>query len=151
MVLHDTEAEKSFTAPFDGRFPYNDLSAFQLIGQGWAISLNAAFCILHELCRPPTQNHVSKERLRELMSEWATGPDHPLKAQLLRAAHALIADSPLAWREGVELMKCVGDYDGQRAALAIAYFASDSNSREGDDTLTIVEAEIRQNWEAKGV
>lgn len=151
MVLHDTEAEKSFTAPFDGRFPYHDPSAFQLIRQGWTISLNAAFCVLHELCRPPSQNHVGKERLRELVSVWATGPDHPLKAQLLQAAHALIEDTPLAWLEGVELMKRVGDFDGQRAALAIAYFASDSDCREGDTALALVEAEIRQNWEAKGV
>jgi hypothetical protein len=151
MILHDTEAEKAFIAPFDaGRFPYDDPSGSRIIRQGWAISLNAAFCVLSELCRPPTLNCVSKERMRELVAEWATGSDHALKAPLLRAASALIEGTPLAWREGVEMMRRVGDFEGQRAALGIAYMASDCDSREGDNALTLADAEIRQHWEANG-
>ena len=151
MVLHDTDAEKAFIAPFDGRFPYDDPSASQLIRQGWAISLNAAFCVLHELCRPPALSYDGRDRLRELVAEWATGPDHSLKAPLLHAARALIENTPLPWQEGVELMKRVGEYDGQRAALAIAYFASDCDTQEGDDALTLIDSEIRKSWETEGV
>src|SRR5687768_3159107 len=120
MVLHDADAEKSFKAPFDGRFPYDDPSASALIRQGWKISLNAAFCVLHELCRPPHphQSNVTKERLRELVTEWAAGPEHPLKAPMVGAALSLVEGKYIPWREGVELMKRVADYDGQRAALA---------------------------------
>ncbi len=39
-------------------------------------------------------------------------------------------------------MKRVGDYDGQYAALAIVYFASD-DSPEGDEALTRADDEIR--------
>lgn len=151
MIMHNTDAEKRFIAPFDCCFPYDDPSASQLIHQGWEISLNAAFCVLNELCRPPTPTHVGRERLRELVAEWATGPDHPLKAPLLHAARALIEGTPLPWQEGVELMKHVGGYDGQRAALGIAYFASDCDTREGDDALTLIDSEIRESWETKGV
>ena len=67
MILHDAKAEKAFIAFFDaGRFPYQDPTGSELIKQGWAISLNAAFCVLNELCRPPLSGLVSRERLREL-------------------------------------------------------------------------------------
>jgi hypothetical protein len=151
MVLHDAEAEKSFTAPFGCGFPYDGPSALALIRQGWQISLNAAFCVLHELCRPPKHCDVAKDRLRELVGEWAAGPGHPIKAPVLHAAHTLIEGTSLPWREGVELMKRVSDYDGQRAALAIAYFASDCDSPEGEEALTRTDADIREQWDARGI
>lgn len=152
MLLHDADAEKPFEASFDARFPYDDrAAASSLIYQGWAISLNAAFCVLEELCRPPHSTSVQKERLQELVSEWAAGSDHPLKAPLLDAARALIEEKPLPWRDGVELMRRVGQYDGQRAALNVAYFASDCDSREGDNALERTHREICQAWDAKGV
>ena len=151
MILHDAEAEKPFEVSFDARFPYEDASASALIREGWAISLNAAFCVLNELCRPPYSHTVSKERQCELVAEWAAGPDHPLKAPLLHAAYALIEDKPLGWKKGVELMRQVGSYDGQRAALGIVYFASSSDSEEGDEALTKTDIEVREEWEAKGV
>ena len=151
MILQDPAAEKPFEGSIDARFPYGDASASALIRQGWAISLNAAFCVLDELCRPPYPRNVSKERLRELVSEWAAGPDHPLKLPVLHAANALIDDTPLNWKEGVNLMRQVGRYDGQRAALGIVYFASCCNTPEGNDALTETDTQIRAQWEAKGV
>ncbi|MFM6830368.1 MAG: hypothetical protein ACKOVA_08590 [Novosphingobium sp.] len=151
MVLHDADVEKPFEASFDARFPYDTGSASALIREGWAISLNAAFCVLDELCRPPHPRSVSTKRLRELVSEWTAGPDHPLKAAVLKAAHALIDATPLDWRDGVQLMKQISLYDGQRAALSIAYFASDSDCPEGDSALTEIDTQIRTEWEAKGV
>ena len=152
MLLHDAEAEILFDASFDASFRYDDgVAASALIEQGWSISLNAAFCVLHELCRPPKQSDVDIERLRELLTEWAAGPNHPLKAPVLHAAHVLIHGTALPWRAGVALMKRVSDYEGQRAALAIAYTASNCDDPEGDDALTRTDAEIRQYWDASGV
>lgn len=151
MILHDSDAEKSFEASIDARFPYEDASSTTLILQGWEISLNAAFCVLDELCRPPHSRSVSKKRLRDLVSVWAAGPDHPLKAPVLQAAHALIDATPLDWRDGIELMQQVANYDGQRAALSIVYFASDCDSPESDGALTETDTQIRALWEAKGV
>ncbi|HET6942889.1 MAG TPA: hypothetical protein VFH89_12075 [Sphingomicrobium sp.] len=151
MILHDAETDKAFTAPIDCKFPYDDPSASKIISQGWQVSLNAAFCVLHELCRPPRDSAVHKERLRELVSAWAEGPDHPLKAPVVGAANALINGTSLEWREGVELMRRVGEFDGQRAALAIVYFASYCEAADGDEALTRTDAEIRRRWEASGV
>ncbi|MGB6119148.1 MAG: hypothetical protein WBF87_13095 [Mesorhizobium sp.] len=125
--------------------------ASKLILQGWQISLNAAFCVLDELCRPPLSVDVSKGRLRELLAEWTGGPDHNLKIPVLSAAHCLIDGKKLPWREGVQLMLQIDDYDGQRAALAIAYFASDCGSPRGDEALNQADADIRARWAAKNV
>ena len=148
MILHDAKADEVFTAPIDCRFPYDVASASEIIRKGWQVSLNAAFCVLHELCRPPEGSAVEKNRLRELVAVWIEGPNHPLKAPVLGAANALIDGTRLQWREGVELMKRIGDFDGQRAALAIAYFASDCDTADGDQALTKTDAEIRERWEA---
>ncbi|MER9233139.1 hypothetical protein NKI56_13740 [Mesorhizobium sp. M0622] len=152
MLLPDSSTEVSFEPSIDARFPYADASsASAIIAQGWSISLNAAFCVLHELCRPPVGKAVSKERLLELVEEWSMGPDHPLKQPVLRCAQALIQDEPLPWREASAVMQQIGLHEGQRAALAIAYFAGDSSSNEGDTTLGNTDHRIRQTWAIKGV
>jgi hypothetical protein len=152
MILHDCEAEKLFIDRFDaGRFPYEGPLASTIIHEGWGISLNAAFCVLNELCRPPHGGCVSEGRMVELVSEWTTGPDHPLKAPLVQAARALIQNRPLPTQDGVAIMRRVSEYDGQRAALNIAYFASDCDTPEENEALECTHAEIVQSWAAKGV
>lgn len=151
IPLHDSKADMPFEASFDARFPYSSVSAASsLIREGWAITLNAAFCVLEEICRPPRSAKVSTGRLQELAREWASGPDHPLKAPVFRAACTLIERASLPWQEGVALMKIVVGYDGQRAALNIVYFASDCDTPEGDDALERMRREIVERWEAAG-
>jgi len=151
MILHDDDAETPFRDAIDCRFPYDEGSASDLIRRGWEISLNAAFCVLDEICRPPRSRPVARARLRELAAEWAAGPDHPLKTPVLRAANALIEGTPLSWRDGVDLMITVGRFDGQRAALGLIYCASDCESPDGDHALSRTDADIRDKWKSKGV
>jgi hypothetical protein len=152
MILHNYALEGAFHRAFDARFPYPDKAASSaLIARGWLISLNASFCVLEEICRPPRSSTVGAERLKELVSEWAAGPDHPLKGPVLRAASALIEKQPLPWNEGVDLMKHVAQYDGQRAALNIVYFASDWQTTEAEEVLERTSNEVRHAWDAKGV
>ncbi|MER8688074.1 hypothetical protein [Mesorhizobium sp. M0895] len=152
MLLQNNAAETPFELSIDTRFPYAEAgSASAIIAQGWSISLNAAFCVLHELCRPPFGNTVLKERLLELVDEWALASDHPLKTPLLRCARALIQDEPVPWREATAIMEEIGRYSGQRAALGIAYFAGDGSTKEGDAALSKTDRDIRQIWAANGV
>ena len=152
MVLHDVAAEVPFEATFDACFPYGDASAASaLIAQGWSISLNAAFCVLDEICRPGRGVDVSRQTLVELVSEWRSGPEHPLKASLITCAHALIDDVPLPWPDGVRIMEEIAKHDAQRAALGIAYFASDCDTPEGDRALEDARQRIVREWEQKGV
>lgn len=66
------------------------------------------------------------------------------KSPVLRAACALIDATPLDWRDGVNLIKHVGSYDGQRASLGFVYFASDCISPEGFEALSETDALVRE-------
>jgi hypothetical protein len=63
MTLQDTDADETFGASSDARFPYDDASASTLIRQGSAISLNAAFNVLDELHRLKTASE-GRDRAR---------------------------------------------------------------------------------------
>jgi hypothetical protein len=78
-------------------------------------------------------------------------PEHTLKADILICAEALVNDQPLPWPEGLRIMGEIGLHPAQRAALGIAYFASDGESEEGDAALDALSEEIRAGWEAAGV
>ena len=151
IVLSYAEAEKPFIECFDCRFPYGDPSASTLISQGWSISLNAAFCVLVELCHLPRHIDVDRCRLKEIVDEWAAGPDHPIKMPVLHAVHALVDGNTLPLDECVDLMNYVAGFDGQRAALAIVYYAADADTPEGDEALERIYTEIIQRWDMNGV
>ncbi len=48
-------------------------------------------------------------------------------------------------------MRRMGTYEGQRAALALVYSASDCDSPEGDEALSALDTEIREQWDERGV
>lgn len=152
MLLHDNQSELVFENGIDARFPYNEkIAAADLIEQGLSISLNAAFCVLEEICRPPQSTAVSPERLIELTELWASYVDHKLCKPVLQCALALIDRKHVPTTKAVETMEYIGQFDGQRAALNIAYFAGDCSTVEKDNLLVEVDQKIRQRWEAKGV
>jgi hypothetical protein len=152
MILHDTAAETSFLASFDADFPYDDEArASALIRQGWELSLNAACCILSELCRPPHAVGVSRDRQLQLLATWSDGFEHPLKEPLLLCARTLIDHESLPWPDAVTLMERIGVFGAQRAALSIAYFAGDCDTEEGDTALEAAYRRIEGAWSEKGI
>lgn len=147
MLLYDVAADAEFHDLIDARFPYEDFTlASAMITRGWKTSLNAAFCVLDELCRPPRNSGASKELLRNLIDEWNAGPEHSLKEPLRGCAIRLLSGEYLPWRDGVSLMRLIAQYEGQLAALAIVYFASDCSTPEGDAALNAANDAIRREW-----
>jgi hypothetical protein len=152
MRLHDSTREELFLETFDARFPYYDEeNASALIREGAAISLNAACCVLNEICRPPISKAVTKDRQHELLDEWAEAVRHELIAFVLPCAQMLIEGDRLPWAEAVEIMEQVGAYDAQRAALNIVYFSGDCDDEEGDDALNLAHSRICSRWEKMGI
>ncbi len=152
MKLHDSEREKPFEALIDARFPYNDHAlCTTLIAEARTISLNATFCVLDEICRPPMSAVVTKDQQRALLAEWASNQHHELIKPLLTCANALVERKSLPWRDAVAVMEIVGNFDGQRAALSLAYFSADSESLAGDAALSSTDQRIRKIWEEKAV
>src|SRR3569623_2612453 len=144
MKLSDAIADAAFTASFDARFPYDDTAkAIQLIQQGRAISLNAAFCVLHELCRLPQSNiDITSNRQRELSAVWSRDFEHPLIEPLLRCASVLVDGTSLPWTIAVAVMEQVSLFDGQRAALSLVYFSGNCAIEEGDTALNDADQRI---------
>lgn len=61
MREHNFEVEAPFLERFDCCFPYGDREAASaLIREGFEISLNGAFGVLEEICRPPLSAMVSR-------------------------------------------------------------------------------------------
>ncbi len=152
MILHDAAAETAFLDAIDGDFPYKDRErATALIVEAWSISLNAAFAILSEICQPGSDAEVRRPRLMELLAEWNSGPDHPLKDPVLQCAKAIIDDAPMPLTDGLGIMKEIAVYDGQLSALSIVSFASYSEVDGVDDALGEAYEQIVEDWERKGV
>jgi hypothetical protein len=152
MALHDTETEAAFADLIDARFPYADREAANiLIDRGKSISPNAAFCVLEEICRAPRSKKVAAKIQRELLADWASAFEHPLKEPVLRCAQALIDGQSLPFGEAVQIMEQIAQFDGQYAALNIAYFAGPWTSDDGETALETTSDRIRKFWAIKGV
>ena len=152
MKLTDDTIEAEFEVRIDARFPYGDpVRSTALIEEARSISLNAVFCVLDEICRPPKSELVTPERQKELVAEWSARLDHELKMPLLTCAAALMDHQPLDWRKAVEIMDRIGQFDGQRGALSVAYFAGDCESQEGDSALEAAYKRITKTWDDRAV
>jgi hypothetical protein len=152
MKLHDSETEKIFAAKIDAQFPYGDRAhSSDLIHEAGHISLNALFCVLDEICRPPNVSEVTKEQQFELLEIWSASFDHVLKAPLAHCARQLIKGQSLPWREVVYFMEEIGAFEGQRAALSIAYFTGDCDTLEGDSALDFAYQKHIDIWDQAGV
>ena len=148
MKLGDHEAEIRFAAKIDCEFPYRDHAmAAAIIDEGWSLSMDAAFAVLHEICRKPESERVTQKRQHDLVDEWAANFEHPLKEPMLRCARALIEKDWLPWDEAVMVMKQIERFEGQYAALNIAYFSGDGNSYEGDTELETTRERILAGWD----
>ena len=115
-------------------YPYNHRARCEaLIEEARTISCYLLY--FGRICRPPNITTVSQVRQRELVNEWASGFEHELKEPLLACANALTGHEPLPWAEAVAVTDRIGNFDGQRAALSVAYFSGDCDSIEGDAAL----------------
>lgn len=145
-MLEDTDAEARFAAKCDCRFPYRDkAAALALIEEGWALSIDAAFGVLYEICQKPRSARVGRSRQHELVDQWITFGSHPLQDQVVGCARALVEGSKLPWRQAVDVMDEIANYPRQYAALNIAYFSGDCDG-DGDAQLAAAHERITVAW-----
>ncbi|KQW73137.1 hypothetical protein ASE17_09310 [Phenylobacterium sp. Root77] len=152
MLDFDADKEISFASDLFVRFSHDDRGvASGLIDEARSISFNACCCVLNEICRPAIPGKVAPGRQLELLDEWAKGIEHPLKEAVLRCAVALINAEPLSYEACRRLMDDIARYDGQRAALGLAYFAGDPDDQEGDVRLQSHLEAVTKQWADRGV
>jgi hypothetical protein len=135
--------ETEFIESIDCQFPYDAEEKWRsLIEQGARISPNAAFMVLHELCRPPSGVLVYPHAIEAMLKHWCQQFEHPLVEAVLPAAEAMIKGKGLPADACMEIMRSVAAYQDQYNALAIPYFACDDTEGKVDEFYQAIIA----NW-----
>jgi hypothetical protein len=98
-----------------------------LIEQAAALSPNALYSIIEELCRIPhsKRSSVATETLVDLLAITANQLNHPLKELIVDTADKMIRSQELTVEDVILKMQIVQKYPGQFAALSILYFSCD--------------------------
>ena len=123
--------EKEFLDSIDCKFPYqNILAGKKFIVLGVEISPNAAFAVLHEICRPPLGLGIEQDRLINFLDIWSTCFDHPLVSTLLPLANAIIRRETIPHKAALKAMRAVANHQNQYCALAVVYFSCDDVDNE---------------------
>ena len=118
--------ETEFIDSIDCQFPYHSEGECRaIIERGSRISPNAAFMVLHELCRLPSDIHVEPALMLSMLKHWQRHFTHPLVEVTLRAAKTMIEGRKLPVEESMGIMKIISAYPDQYNALAITYFSCD--------------------------
>ena len=123
--------EAEFIDSIDCQFPYDTEEKWRsLITQGVSISPNAAFMILHEICRPPRS--VDPNVMGAILKQWCQQFTHPLVEIVLPAAESMINGKELPVAKCMDIMRIVAAYKDQYNALSIPYFACDDTNGEAE-------------------
>jgi hypothetical protein len=123
--------EADFISKIDCSFPYEQPLAWRRLSTiAPRLSANAAFMVMHELCRVPRSQQVSKAQARKIIAHLKRRFRHPLLKVIQPAVDAHIENKKLSLSRAESLMRRVSKYPNQYNALALCYFAAyDRNDR----------------------
>lgn len=126
--------ETEFVEGIDCRFPYkNPLKWRRLVAQAPRISSNAAFMVLHELCRPPSSVSVSYAEREKIFEHLANRFHHPLLSGLRPLILTVMRGELVSVSAAVAAMRRVARYPSQYNMLAICYFSCNDRNGRLDD------------------
>jgi len=140
-----TTDENIFLDRIDRNFPYNDrLESVKLIDQAAALSTNALFAVIEEICRQPHSEKtiVSKSVLVDLLNLTRDKLNHPLSPLILDVADKMVNGQEITVDDAIAKMKIVKKYPGQFHALSILYFSCD----DVDGKLEPLWEDIMRDW-----
>ncbi len=127
-------SETEFIEKIDGNFPYHSEPEWRaLVELGASISQNAAYMVLHEICRAPRSKKVTLKSKRAMLEYWRQNFNHPTMTSVLRAAEVMIKGEELPVEESMSIMKIISAYPNQYNALSIPYFACDDIDGRADE------------------
>ncbi len=127
----DISTETAFIQQIDCCFPYrNPLSWRPLATRAAQLSPNAAFMVMHEVCRLPSSVHLTRRERQDILDHLFRRFRHPLVRVLQPVQDAWLDDRQLSVARAIRLMRRVATYRNQYNALALCYFVC--NDREGE-------------------
>ena len=124
--------EMEFVKRIDACFPYTDEMQWRsLVKQGTQISDNAAFMVLHEICRAPED--VRREIRLQMLHEWEDHFDHPLKKLVVESGQAIIDGTYIPVEKAIKYLHQVAKFPGNYNALSIVCFSCDDTDGQVDE------------------
>ena len=137
-------SEAEFIASIDYAFPYfAPLRWRRMSARAARTSPNAAFAVLHEVCRPPRSVPVPAVVSGRILVHLYRRFRHPLRRVLEPAIQAHLSGGSLSESHAASLMRKVAAFPDQYSALAICYFSADD--RRG--TLDRAHRKVVRGWE----
>ena len=138
--------EGEFLDRIDCQFPYSDRErALALAAEAVAISPNAAFAVVYEVCYVPGGAHADVETRHEVLARIEKNLPHPLRRVILPVARDVVDGKRLGSAERIALMRKVAPFRDQYAALQIALHAQDPDEPEDDEPDRVYD-EILATW-----
>jgi len=117
--------ESDFIASIDCDFPYDSpIQWRKLSASAPRISSNAAFMILHEVCRVPRCVQMNRPRAERIISHLRRRFRHPAWKVVLPAVQSYLGEKQLRPVTAAARMRRVARYVGEYNALAICYFSA---------------------------
>ena len=134
--------EIEFIKSIDACFPYLDEQQWRsLIKQAAQISDNAAYMVLHEICR--ASNDVPAEIQLQILREWENCFDHPVKGLVVESGRAIIKGMNISVQKAIKYLNEISKFKGNYNALSIVYFSCDDTDGQVDDVYN----QIIKMWE----
>lgn len=138
-------SEAEFIQSIDCCFPYaKPLEWRRLSARASRISANAAFMVIHEICRAPRSISVSPQQAQAILGHLRRRFRHPLLPRIEPAIQAYLSGRRLRQSQVERLIRLVSGYRDQYNALALCYFAADDRGGRLDRSYNKVVA----NWSA---
>ncbi len=139
--------EIAFIYGIDCNFPYEDEAAWKsLVLQGAALSDNAAFMVLHEICRAPSS--VPTTLCYKMLEFWMAHYSHPLNSIVLEAGRTFIDKTYLPPSVVLGYMEQIKTHWGLHNALALVYCACDIDEEvDAAEKVEEKHKEILEYWE----
>lgn len=136
--------ESDFIAGIDCDFPYDSpIQWRKLSAMAPRISPNAAFMVLHEVCRVPRSVEMNRPRVERIISHLRRRFRHPAWKVVLPAVESYLGQEGLRPAAAAALMRKVAKYIGEYNALAICYFSAN----DVDGTLERTYEQIVGRWQ----
>lgn len=141
--LPDPDTESAFIQHIDCNFPYrNPLQWRPLVSRAARLSPNAAFMVVHEVCRLPSSVQLSLRERQAILNHLLRRFRHPLVRDLKPVMDAWLEEHRLTVARATRLMRRVAPFRDQYNALALCYFLCDDRAGEADR----VYSAIVQHW-----
>lgn len=137
--------ETDFIARIDCNFPYeNPLRWRRLSAMAPRISSNAAFMVLHEVCKVPRAGQMNRARAEWIIGHLLRRFRHPAVKIISPAIDSYIGEKKLRSGKAAALMRRLAKYDGEYNALGICYFSA----YDSDGSLDRTYKRIVARWQA---